>query len=86
VEECTRAEIGVGAAIAIGSQGEKGKIALLVISVTINSEAMRILDSLATNQEPCAGEERKNKEIVTKKKQSPIRFMRSVNRPEVKED
>ena len=76
----------MGAAIAIGSQGEKGKIALLVISVTINSEAIRILDSLATNQEPCAGEERKNKEIVTKKKQSPIRFIRSVNRPEVKED
>jgi hypothetical protein len=24
VEECTRAEIGVGAAIAIGSHGEKG--------------------------------------------------------------
>jgi len=36
VEECTREEIGVGAAIAAGSQGEKGKIALLVIKHTNN--------------------------------------------------
>ena len=33
VEEWTRAEIGVGAAIAAGSQGEKGKRALFVIKV-----------------------------------------------------
>jgi hypothetical protein len=31
VEECTKAEIGVGALIATGSHGENGKIALLVI-------------------------------------------------------
>jgi len=31
VEECTKAEIGVGAAIAAGNQEEKGKIADLVI-------------------------------------------------------
>jgi len=36
VEECTNAEIGVGAAIAMGSQGEKGKSALLVIKVMTN--------------------------------------------------
>lgn len=30
VEECTSAEIGVGAAIAAGSQAEKGNCALLV--------------------------------------------------------
>lgn len=33
VEEWTKAEIGVGAAIAIGSQGEKGYKALFVIKV-----------------------------------------------------
>lgn len=32
VEEWTRADTGVGAAIAIGSQGEKGNWALLVIA------------------------------------------------------
>lgn len=31
VEECTKEEIGVGALIATGNQGENGKIALLVI-------------------------------------------------------
>lgn len=30
VEECTKAEMGVGALIATGNQAEKGKIALLV--------------------------------------------------------
>lgn len=36
VEEWTRDETGVGAAIAAGSQEEKGIWALLVIKVTIN--------------------------------------------------
>lgn len=35
VEECTRAETGVGAAIAAGNQAEKGICALLVIAATI---------------------------------------------------
>ncbi len=43
VDEWTRAEIGVGAAIAAGSQGEKGKIALLVIKV--NSKKKRLKTS-----------------------------------------
>lgn len=34
VEECTSAETGVGAAIAIGSQGENGNCALLVIAAS----------------------------------------------------
>jgi hypothetical protein len=34
VEECTREEIGVGAAIAAGSHGENGNNALLVIKAT----------------------------------------------------
>ena len=33
MEEWTKAEIGVGAAIAKGSHGENGKIALLVMNV-----------------------------------------------------
>jgi hypothetical protein len=41
VEEWTRAEIGVGAAIARGSQGEKGYSALLVINVRISIEITR---------------------------------------------
>lgn len=41
VDECTRAEIGVGAAIANGSHGEKGKIALLVVKeTTINTKGL----------------------------------------------
>lgn len=44
MEECTRAEIGVGAAIAIGSQGEKGKIALFVIKVSIKKRVSNTLE------------------------------------------
>jgi len=44
VEEWTRAEIGVGAAIAIGSQGEKGKIALFVMKVSIKKRVSRALE------------------------------------------
>lgn len=40
VEEWTSAEIGVGAAIAIGNQGEKGYRALLVMKVS-NIKPMR---------------------------------------------
>ena len=36
VEECTSAEIGVGAAIAIGSHGENGYKALLVMKVRVS--------------------------------------------------
>ena len=35
VEECTRAETGVGAAIAAGSQAEKGICALLVMAAIV---------------------------------------------------
>ncbi len=36
VEECTKAEMGVGAAIAMGSHGEKGYKALFVMKVRTN--------------------------------------------------
>lgn len=42
VEECTKAEIGVGAAIAAGSQAENGNCALLEIAAIIN----KIIDIL----------------------------------------
>lgn len=45
VEECTSAEMGVGAAIAIGSQGEKGKIALLVMNVRARKQTINKLGS-----------------------------------------
>jgi hypothetical protein len=38
VEEWTKAEIGVGAAIAMGNQGENGYRALLVIKVRTRKE------------------------------------------------
>ena len=40
MDEWTRAEIGVGAAIAMGSQEEKGKIADLVINAIRRRERM----------------------------------------------
>jgi len=46
VEECTKAEIGVGAAIAAGSQGEKGNKALLVMNVNSKRQMQRNLGNL----------------------------------------
>lgn len=40
MEECTRAETGVGAAIAAGNQLEKGICALLVIAASIREMAV----------------------------------------------
>jgi hypothetical protein len=44
VEEWTKAEIGVGAAIASGSHGEKGYRALFVINVKTNIKINRGLE------------------------------------------
>jgi hypothetical protein len=46
VEEWTKAEIGVGAAIANGSQGEKGYKALFVINVRTNIKIRKGLEIL----------------------------------------
>lgn len=43
VEEWTKAEIGVGAAIARGNHGEKGYKALLVINVRTRKETKKLL-------------------------------------------
>jgi len=85
VEEWTNEEIGVGAAIANGNHGEKGKIALLVIKVitltkqisSIDIEGKKILEE---------GSKEKTKAKVIKKKQSPTRFIKRVKIPEVIED
>lgn len=57
VDECTKAETGVGAAIAAGSQLEKGIWALLVIPATIIKRAIVLLKGLFQNRKdsqcPC---------------------------------
>ena len=83
VEEWTNAEIGVGAAIARGSHGENGKMALLVIKVKVKKRVIREGTTKGVNQDPREGEENIINGIVIKNKQSPIRFIRTVNRPEV---
>lgn len=50
VEECTRAEIGVGAAIARGSQGENGYRALLVIKVRTRKVTTKVLGMSAVKK------------------------------------
>lgn len=47
VDECTRADTGVGAAIAAGNQAEKGTCALLVILTKINSKSAASVYPLA---------------------------------------
>lgn len=42
MEEWTSAEMGVGAAIASGSQGENGKIALFVENVSTNRRGTKL--------------------------------------------
>jgi hypothetical protein len=54
VEECTKAEMGVGAAIAMGSHGEKGYKALFVIKVKINITA-RILETTSEEKKVKSG-------------------------------
>lgn len=80
VEEWTREEMGVGAAIASGSQEEKGYKALLVIKDKVISNAVNSVkeNELKKKKE---GEEAKRKARVTKKKQSPKRFIIRVKQP-----
>ena len=76
VDLCTKALTGVGAYIAAGNQAEKGKIADFVIETTNNKAPTRSLNE----RPPC-----KAKPKRTKKKQSPIRFLREVNKAAAKE-
>jgi len=78
VDECTKAETGVGAAIAAGNQLENGIWALLVIAAIIIIRAINESKSEAhifiINQCPWF----KAQPILSRSKQSPIRFVRAV--------
>jgi len=85
VEEWTNAEIGVGAAIAAGNQGENGKIALLVIKATVSNaeEQLKIPKSIKTEVLKFMY---MTETIEIIKKQSPRRLIKTVNNPEKIED
>jgi hypothetical protein len=76
----------VGAAIARGSHGENGKIALLVIKVTTKNTGRIGVRYKDPNLNPLYPVKEKYRATVVKKKQSPKRFINRVNRPELIED
>lgn len=79
VEECTREEIGVGAAIAAGSQGEKGNKADLVDKVKNKRRAMSILAQKGDKYTKCKEEESNHKNTTKRiKRLSPTRFIKIV--------
>jgi len=80
VEECTKADTGVGAAIAAGSQIEKGICALLVNAAHINNIGAR-LPPMWKDQEPLLNITPTNNKIIT----SPKRFINTVTIPELKD-
>jgi hypothetical protein len=75
----------VGAAIAIGNQGEKGKIALLVQNVIRRKISLKLGIRLE-EKKVREGIVREYMAIEHKKKASPIRFISKVKRPEKIED
>lgn len=81
MEECTRADTGVGAAIAAGSQEEKGIWALLVIAAIIIRRVIHLVSGLFSewmiNQCP----EFSIKAILSKIRTSPIRLVNAVIMP-----
>lgn len=84
VDEWTRAEIGVGAAIAIGSQAEKGNCALFEQAAIINIINTNILYSeLRLNLQL---EDRVISPMDRRIKMSPTRFLSSVIVPEAAEE
>jgi hypothetical protein len=72
----------VGADMAIGSQDEKGKIALFVIKVRTRKDNNKKEVEVPVNQEN-RGEKEARRPKETKKKQSPTRFIRTVTTPEL---
>lgn len=81
VEECTRALTGVGAAIAAGSQLEKGICALLVIAASkikrLVHDTKSLFHVLITNQCPSLN----ISAIAINSITSPIRLVRAVIMP-----
>lgn len=80
VEECTRAETGVGAAMAAGSQAEKGSCALLVIAAIMSSNIISpVTLNLFWTKFHCPAE--KARAQATIRRASPIRFVIRVIMP-----
>jgi len=81
VEECTKADTGVGASIAAGSQLENGIWALFVIPAIVKDimikEDISFVQILIIIQFPLCS----NQAILIKINTSPIRFVRAVNIP-----
>lgn len=82
VEEWTKEEIGVGAAIAAGSQGENGKSADLVDRAIKSSRAIKVSEILDSIIKWVFTLEDHQKMIKITKKQSPRRFIKIVKVPE----
>ena len=73
--------MGVGAAMARGNQGENGKIALFVIKVTPKRKTT-LTEIVMEEKEKRSGQKKKNETIEQINKQSPIRFIKIVFKPE----
>lgn len=81
VEEWTRAETGVGAAIAAGSQAEKGICALLVIAATIIVNQRKGWVEEEFKERMFQESELKARAIEIRSSTSPTRFVKAVIRP-----
>jgi hypothetical protein len=83
VEECTKADTGVGAAMAAGSQLENGIWALFVIAASERQRIIRglLMDVLRIIQWPWFS----RRAIEIRKRVSPIRFIRAVIIPALRE-
>jgi hypothetical protein len=71
--------------MAMGNQGEKGKMALLVQKV-VSKNITLIRGRIWEENGVKTGEEIKRREMDARKKASPTRFIRRVNNPEKIED
>ena len=78
MDECTNALTGVGAAIAEGSQDEKGICALFVIEVSKRTTRMK------WKADPRWLEKRESPRII-RRKQSPKRLVKAVIMPDPKD-
>ena len=79
VEECTRADTGVGAAIAAGSQAEKGIWALLVKAPKVRAPTSQSLRGPLENT-GCHEPFSLAHAIATTRHTSPTRFLSAVRR------
>lgn len=78
VDECTRALTGVGAAIAAGSQGEKGIWALFVMAASVIARVIRALFGEVHIEVISQCPWFKDQPILRRRNASPTRFDRTV--------